>query len=47
MEVGGGADPIDTSVLLESGRRIYCSYKNKMSFWVQLGCNVISHVCLK
>lgn len=45
MGVGGGVDPVDMSVLLESGERIYCAYKNKMSVWVQLGCNMISHVC--
>ena len=45
MGVGGGVDPIDTSVLLESGQPKYCAYKNKVSVWVQLGCNMISHVC--
>jgi hypothetical protein len=45
MGAGGGVDPIDTSILLESGQRIYSAYKNKMGVWVQLGCNMISHVC--
>jgi hypothetical protein len=36
MGVGGGVDPIDTSVFLESGQLIYCPYKNKMGVWVQL-----------
>ena len=45
MGVGGGVDPIDTLAFLESEQQVYCAYKNKVSVWVQLGCNMISHVC--
>jgi hypothetical protein len=46
MGVVGGVDPDDKSVLSEPGLLMCCTYKNKMSIWIQLGSNVISHVDL-